>query len=149
MAFNLTPTSALVRHFNHAIRNQVMIGPVGVAYVYWLHTPPLEPTHRIYEILQDLFDIARRPRRKDTDDATHIQNVSYAVARWHWLFADVCPYQRGSAAIGEILIAALFKAQGISAGKSNVAEGRDTFALTSTLEEYERAFATTFQSTES
>lgn len=109
----------------------------------WIHTAP-ESFAELRPILAKLFDKARAPRDFDAD--THIARVCDDVAKWHWLFAHMAPYERGSAAIGELLMTALLASQKIIAGEATCAEGRDTVALTTECAEFVALYPTLFKS---
>lgn len=111
----------------------------------WHHTLP-DDLEALIPVVDQLFNQARTTRAPGISDDVHLETVCNAVAEWHWLFAHMCPYRRGSAAIGEVLIAALLSAQGISAGESTAAEGRDTLALTHELSDYRKKFRASFAS---
>lgn len=100
---------------------------------------------RLQPMVQALFEQACAPRQPGMSDDDYINAVCKTVARWHWLFAQMTPYQRGSAAIGEIIISALMEFHGIDYGESTVKEGRDTYALTNTTEGYAAEFLSTFK----
>lgn len=117
----------------------VIVAPV----LRWLHTGQ-NYLEDLKPLVDDLFNKARSTAEAGGSEQSPIDTVCNAVARWHWLFAHMCPYKRGSAAMGEVLIAALLDAHGIEAGESTVAEGRDTLALTTLLENYVQEFNSTF-----
>jgi hypothetical protein len=58
-------------------------------------------------------------------------DILQRVAHWRWLHAHICPYERGSGAVGTILARALLLHHGIVLGACNNPEGEDVNALLS------------------
>lgn len=105
----------------------------------WDHAPPAS-IQALWPELERLYAAAKSPLRTDLKEKLAIQEKVEQVARLHWLVAQLAPCSRGSAAIGEIVVAGLFKTHGIAVGACTEDEGRDTVSLTMGIDAFVAAY---------
>jgi hypothetical protein len=72
--------------------------------LHWIHTYP----HLILELLKEMNKIYKK-FKINLSNKNNKEKSKYLLSKLYWLYMQTCPFQRGSAAIGEIVFSALLQ----------------------------------------
>lgn len=111
--------------------------------LYWIHTSPGYGS-RINQHLDNLYTSFKEIQAEPKSPALLKQTLE-TVAEIHWWFAQMCPYQRGSAGIGDMMTKVLLDSAGIQSSPWRPELAPDMEALVTPLQEYIRNYAGFFE----
>ena len=109
---------------------------IGTPWEVILHTPPAS------------FSAARKKMNAAMGRALHAESkeaLIEAVAELHWWGAHMTPFNRGSAAVTDILAKALLRRGGVKPGKWRKGVGADLEAMLLEREEFIRRYPAFFR----
>lgn len=111
----------------------------------YLHHAPFYSINNALDIVKYQYNALHKRFKPEKVDSKNIDEINNRIAKIRWILAHATPWQRGSDAISNVFMRALYKAFGVKAGESARNISFDLEAYCTNLQEYQKIFPNYFK----
>lgn len=111
----------------------------------YLYHAPFYSINNALDIVKYQYNALHKRFKPEKVDSKNIDEINNRIAKIRWILAHATPWQRGSDAISNVFMRALYKAFGVKAGESAQNISFDLEAYCTNLQEYQKRFPSYFK----
>ncbi len=111
----------------------------------YLHHAPSYSINRALDLVKYQYNAMHKRFKPEKVKGIDIKEINSRISRIRWIMAHATPWQRGSDAISNVFMRALYKAFGVKAGESAENVSFDMEAFCTNLQQYQENFPKFFK----
>lgn len=113
----------------------------------YLHHAPAYSINNALDLVKYQYNALHKRLKPEAVTSKNLKEINNRIAKMRWILAHATPWQRGSDAISNVFMRALYKAFGVKAGESAKEISFDLEAYCTNLQDYQNKFPTFFKKT--